>query len=123
MRVEVMSPRNRGKTVSVTPWAELQKLPSQQLNCCGFTNYTDFVGSQFEEQSGGNLPPSCCQLNSAPCSPEEAQRSAVEGCFQQLLETLKHNANIVGGIAAGIGALEVAAMIVSMYLYCHLNNS
>ncbi|XP_071771233.1 tetraspanin-1 [Centroberyx gerrardi] len=93
-----------------------------ELQCCGFTNYTDFVGSQFAEQSGGSLPPSCCRLNSFPCSTEEAQLSPVEGCFEQILETLKKHANIVGGIAAGIGVLEVAAMIVSMYLYCHLDN-
>ncbi|KAJ3599044.1 hypothetical protein NHX12_033007 [Muraenolepis orangiensis] len=57
-----------------------------ELNCCGFTNYTDF------------------------------------GCFVQLLEMLKMNTNIVGGVAAGIGAVEIAAMVVSMYLYCSLDS-
>ncbi|XP_039984637.1 tetraspanin-1 [Xiphias gladius] len=93
-----------------------------ELGCCGFTNYTDFVGSKFEKESGGSLPPSCCRTDSAPCSRDEAERSTVQGCFKNILETLKEQANVVGGIAAGIGVLEIAAMIVSMYLYCHLDN-
>ncbi|XP_075877418.1 tetraspanin-1 [Nelusetta ayraudi] len=93
-----------------------------QLDCCGFTNYTDFLGSQFESASGGSLPASCCWTNSTPCRPDEAQRSNVQGCFQQILEGLKEHANIVGGIAAGIAVLEITAMIVSIYLYCHLDN-
>ncbi|XP_053287496.1 tetraspanin-1 [Pleuronectes platessa] len=92
-----------------------------ELKCCGFTNYTDFLGSSFEKQTGGSLPPDCCRARSAPCSPGEAERSNVQGCFQQILETLKKHANIVGGIAAGVGVLELAAMIVSMYLFCHLD--
>ncbi|XP_069578861.1 tetraspanin-1 [Brachyistius frenatus] len=93
-----------------------------ELKCCGFSNYTDFVDSEFEKENGGSLPPSCCWTNIAPCSPAEAERSAMQGCFEQILETLKQHANIVGGVAAGIGVLEIAAMIVSMYLYCHLDN-
>uniref|UniRef100_A0A667YXZ0 Tetraspanin n=1 Tax=Myripristis murdjan TaxID=586833 RepID=A0A667YXZ0_9TELE len=95
------------------------------LKCCGFTNYTDFVGSEFAAESGGSLPPICCQLNSFPCSTEETckmPKKNVLGCFDQILEIFKKHANIVGGIAAGIGVLEIAAMIVSMYLYCHLEN-
>lgn len=49
-----------------------------QLKCCGFTNYSDFVGSEFEKENGGVLPPSCCRTNSAPCSPAEAERSSVK---------------------------------------------
>lgn len=49
-----------------------------QLKCCGFTNYTDFVGSKFEADNGGGLPPSCCWTNSTPCSSAEAERSNVQ---------------------------------------------
>ncbi|XP_034093195.1 tetraspanin-1 [Gymnodraco acuticeps] len=93
-----------------------------ELKCCGFNNYTDFVGSKFEEENGGSLPPTCCWIYSAPCSSIEAERSDVQGCFKHILKILKEHANIVGGIAAGIGVLEIAAMIVAMYLYCHLDN-
>ncbi|XP_036834588.1 tetraspanin-1 isoform X2 [Oncorhynchus mykiss] len=94
-----------------------------ELNCCGFTNYTDFTDSYYSEQSEGSYPPSCCQLDTAPCSQQQAWHSAVQGCFKQLLKALQKHANIVGGIAVGIGGLEVAAMLVSMYLYCYLDNN
>uniref|UniRef100_A0A3Q1FWM9 Tetraspanin n=1 Tax=Acanthochromis polyacanthus TaxID=80966 RepID=A0A3Q1FWM9_9TELE len=93
-----------------------------ELQCCGFSNYTDFVGSKFEKENGSSLPPSCCWTNSLPCSLAEAEHSTVQGCFEQILELLKEHANTVGGIATGTGVLEIAAMIVSMYLYCHLDN-
>ncbi|XP_034021523.1 tetraspanin-1-like [Thalassophryne amazonica] len=93
-----------------------------ELKCCGFTNYTDFVGSRFEKNRG-TLPPSCCWNNTAPCRTVEAQRSNIQGCFEDILELVKEHANIVGGITAGVGILEVAAMIVSMYLYCCLHRT
>lgn len=57
-----------------------------QLGCCGFTNYTDFVGSKFEKESGGSLPPSCCRTDSAPCSRDEAERSTVQARRDALLQ-------------------------------------
>nr|XP_040041056.1 tetraspanin-1 [Gasterosteus aculeatus aculeatus] len=92
-----------------------------ELQCCGLSNHQDFVGSKFVEENGGSLPPSCCRTGGAPCSPNDAERSAVHGCFDHILETLKEQANIAGGIAAGIGILQIAAMVVSMYLYCYLD--
>ncbi|KAJ8367125.1 hypothetical protein AAFF_G00330870 [Aldrovandia affinis] len=94
-----------------------------ELKCCGFTNYTDFTDSYYYKQHGDSYPPTCCRIRSFNCSQESAQSSDVQGCFEQLLVTLKKNANIVGGIAAGIGLIEVAAMVVSMYLYCHLDKN
>uniref|UniRef100_A0AAQ5ZTC7 Tetraspanin n=1 Tax=Amphiprion ocellaris TaxID=80972 RepID=A0AAQ5ZTC7_AMPOC len=44
-----------------------------ELQCCGFSNYSDFVGSQFEKENGSSLPPSCCWTNSLPCSLAEAE--------------------------------------------------
>ncbi|KAJ8376307.1 hypothetical protein SKAU_G00068870 [Synaphobranchus kaupii] len=94
-----------------------------ELKCCGFTNYTDFTNSYYYSENGDTYPPTCCRIPRGACSDEAAYRSNVQGCFEQLLSTLKKNANIVGGIAAGICALEVAAMAVSMYLYCHLDKT
>uniref|UniRef100_A0A672ZV23 Tetraspanin n=1 Tax=Sphaeramia orbicularis TaxID=375764 RepID=A0A672ZV23_9TELE len=93
-----------------------------ELKCCGFTNYTDFMGSKFAKENGGSLPPSCCWTHSAPCSPEEARRSDVQGCFKHILKTLKENANIVGGIAAGIGILE-AVLFISLLFFCFFSCS
>ncbi|XP_069843434.1 tetraspanin-1 [Dipodomys merriami] len=94
------------------------------LKCCGFNNYTDFEGSRYLEENGV-IPPFCCvnPLNSTeeePCTLERAHNMSVQGCFKQLLHGIRTNAITVGGVAAGIGGLELAAMIVSMYLYCNL---
>ncbi|XP_043984441.1 tetraspanin-1 isoform X2 [Gambusia affinis] len=92
-----------------------------ELKCCGFSNYTDLLGSEVEQQNGISLPPSCCSTNIAPCSPAEAARSPVQGCFDPILKTLRKHTCTVGGVAAGLGLLEIAAMIVSMYLFSHLD--
>ncbi|XP_057565603.1 tetraspanin-1 [Hippopotamus amphibius kiboko] len=94
------------------------------LKCCGFNNYTDFEDSPYVKTTQV-FPPYCCfdRVNRTfvePCTHVEAQKHDVEGCFSQLLHDIRTNAVTVGGVAAGIGGLELAAMIVSMYLYCNL---
>lgn len=94
------------------------------LKCCGFNNYTDFEDSPYFKENK-HFPPYCCINNingtaEEPCTMQEAQHNSVQGCFKQLLYDIRTNSVTVGGVAFGIGALELAAMIVSMYLYCHL---
>ncbi|XP_005072120.1 tetraspanin-1 [Mesocricetus auratus] len=96
----------------------------EELKCCGFNNYTDFNNSRYLEKNHF-FPPYCCfNSNSGvfedPCTEEKAKQLQVQGCFKQLLHDIRTNAVTAGGVAAGIAALELAAMIVSMYLYCHL---
>ncbi|KAG7272262.1 hypothetical protein CRUP_017109 [Coryphaenoides rupestris] len=62
------------------------------------------------------------QYGSDPVVTKIWNTTMIEGCFGMMLEIIKMNANIVGGVAAGIGALEIAAMVVSMYLYCDLDS-
>ncbi|XP_027430343.1 tetraspanin-1 [Zalophus californianus] len=94
------------------------------LKCCGFNNYTDFQDSPYFMKNS-TFPPYCCSDNGkgtapGPCTEEKAKEDNVQGCFSQLLHDIRTNAVTVGGVAAGIGGLELAAMIVSMYLYCNL---
>lgn len=93
------------------------------LKCCGFNNYTDFENSPYFKENKV-FPPYCCSdvngTGMEPCTKKRAEEKAVEGCFNQLLNDIQTNAVTVGGVAAGIGGLELAAMIVSMYLYCNL---
>ncbi|XP_070260931.1 tetraspanin-1 [Myotis yumanensis] len=92
------------------------------LKCCGFNNYTDFEESPYFTDNQV-FPPYCCfnDVNGTePCTKKRAEDRPVQGCFKQLLSDVRTNAITVGGVAAGIGGLELAAMIVSMYLYCNL---
>ncbi|KAJ7332784.1 hypothetical protein JRQ81_014964 [Phrynocephalus forsythii] len=90
------------------------------LKCCGLSNYTDFTDSYYTTHHLGLYPPFCCK-NSNPCNATTAESSDVPGCFPQLLSEIRKNAGVVGGVAAGICALEIAAMAVAMYLYCGLD--
>ncbi|NWU78288.1 TSN1 protein, partial [Onychorhynchus coronatus] len=93
-----------------------------KVHCCGLNNYTDFNDSSWFEEHGA-YPPQCCNFvnSTQPCNAVSATQSNVTGCFEQILEEIRTNAGVAGGVAAGIGALEIAAMAVSMYLYCRLD--
>ncbi|XP_057698514.1 tetraspanin-1-like [Corythoichthys intestinalis] len=99
------------------------------LQCCGYKNYTDFDGSPFQENHGGFFyPPQCCNGTSVSdiCSLPSAELAShlqlVDGCFQKLLQLIEENAVIIAGVALGIAALEIAAMVVSMILYKQIGN-
>ncbi|NWQ60281.1 TSN1 protein, partial [Neopipo cinnamomea] len=93
-----------------------------KVHCCGLNNYTDFNDSVWYEKHE-SYPPQCCGLiNSTEiCNVTLAAQRNVTGCFGQILEEIRTNAGVAGGVAAGIAALEIAAMAVSMYLYCRLD--
>ncbi|XP_066481721.1 tetraspanin-1 [Tiliqua scincoides] len=92
-----------------------------KLKCCGLMNYTDFDDSYYF-QTYHEYPPTCCSNDTqATCTAGLASKSNVRGCFSQLLSEIRTHAGVVGGVAAGIAALEIAAMAVAMYLYCHLD--
>ncbi|XP_003801461.1 tetraspanin-1 [Otolemur garnettii] len=95
------------------------------LKCCGFTNYTDFEDSPYYKENNETFPPYCCNLSAnntakEQCTDTKAFNNNVQGCFRQLLYDIKTNAVAVGAVAAGIGGLELAAMIVSLYVYCNI---
>ncbi|XP_077056071.1 tetraspanin-1 isoform X2 [Siphateles boraxobius] len=92
------------------------------LQCCGFSNYTDFSESYYYKQNGALYPPTCCVGPELfPCDEDNANFSSVVGCFKQIVKVTQRKVDIVGGIAAGVTAIELAAMGVSMYLYFYLD--
>ncbi|RXN35560.1 tetraspanin-1 [Labeo rohita] len=107
--------------IAETAAAVVALVYSSYLQCCGFSNYTDFSESYYYEQYG--LYPSTCCAGSElfPCDEDNADFSNVVGCFKQIVKIVQTKVSIVGGIAAGVTAIEVAAMGVSMYLYCYLD--
>ncbi|KAK7161054.1 hypothetical protein R3I94_003893 [Phoxinus phoxinus] len=86
-----------------------------ELKCCGYNNYTDFMDSPFVSTT--SLYPDTCCTNSTICNANAADRERIKGCFQALEQLLKDNAVLLAGVALGIAALEIAAMVVSMVLY------
>lgn len=109
--------KNYGEKESMTKlWDETMK----NLKCCGYKNYTDFEGSPFYTLNGDAYPPTCCSsLANLTCSSDAVLSSPVPGCFEQVVKLLEDNSVIIAGVAIGIAALEIAAMVVSMVLYCN----
>ncbi|XP_062243179.1 tetraspanin 34a [Platichthys flesus] len=87
-----------------------------EFTCCGFNNYTDFSGSPFN-QLANMYPVTCCNATMETCTESQAHMSAVEGCYDKLLALIENNAVVIAGVALGIVAIEIAAMVVSMVLY------
>ncbi|NWV19321.1 TSN1 protein, partial [Origma solitaria] len=90
-----------------------------KVHCCGLNNYTDFTDS-FWLEAHGTYPKQCFGVLPPLAHPHPCA-CLLQGCFPQILDEIRTNAVVAGGVAAGIGALEIAAMAVSMYLYCRLD--
>lgn len=90
------------------------------LKCCGFNNYTDFTNSSFHITNG--YPPVCCQGGAPSCS-NNSSIPAVPGCFTRINELIRENTVVIIGVALGIAALELGAMITSMSLFCRIKSA
>ncbi|KFW68884.1 Tetraspanin-1, partial [Pygoscelis adeliae] len=91
-----------------------------EVHCCGLNNYTDFTDSPWHKEHN-TYPESCSVRGSLPFACPHVCGCLLQGCFAQILKEIKTHAGVVGGVAAGIAALEIAAMVVAMYLYCRLD--
>ncbi|NWT09844.1 TSN1 protein, partial [Vireo altiloquus] len=91
-----------------------------EVHCCGLNNYTDFNNSYYFHDTQGSYPRQCFGVSPCLAHPHLCG-CLLQGCFKQILEEIRTNAGVAGGVAAGIAALEIAAMAVSMYLYCRLD--
>ncbi|NXD02942.1 TSN1 protein, partial [Certhia familiaris] len=116
-------------------FTEIWNVTMTEVHCCGLNNYTDFNNSYFYE-THSSYPRQCCDMQqylpfwgmlcagnwgiTTSCHPH-SRGCLLQGCFKQILEEIRTNAGVAGGVAAGIAALEIAAMAVSMYLYCRLD--
>ncbi|XP_070781022.1 tetraspanin-1-like [Enoplosus armatus] len=115
--VKISIEKEYGQSESLT---SLWNGTMEQFKCCGFNNYTDFDGSPFYNDHGGNVyPHTCCNatITVGVCNTDEAHNSMIDGCFNKLLQLIEDNAVIIAAVALGIAALEIAAMVVSMVLY------
>ncbi|KAM3841459.1 tetraspanin-1 isoform 1-T2 [Vipera latastei] len=104
------------------PLTQAWNITMTELNCCGLSNYTDFSDSYFYKTEK-HYPEQCCNssISATACNETVAGILGVKGCFSQMLSEIRKNAAVVGGVAAGIGALEIGAMVVAMYLYCEMD--
>ncbi|XP_010137259.1 PREDICTED: tetraspanin-1 [Buceros rhinoceros silvestris] len=117
--VAVVTPLLKEKYGEDKSFTDIWNVTMIEVRCCGLTNYTNFNNSTWLEKHE-TYPPPCCN-NKEPCDAMLAAQSNVTGCLDRIVEEIRTNGGVVGGVAAGIAALEVASLAVSMYLYCHLD--
>ncbi|KAM9283534.1 tetraspanin-1 [Morus bassanus] len=115
----VVTPLLKKKYGEDDAFTQIWNVTMNEVHCCGLNNYTDFTDSPWYMKHK-TYPAPCCN-DRQPCNDTLATQSKVSGCFSQILEEIRTNAGVVGGVAAGIAALEIASMAVSMYLYCKLD--
>ncbi|XP_071606346.1 tetraspanin-1 [Heliangelus exortis] len=117
----VVTPLLKEKFGNDEPFTQIWNVTMGEIGCCGLNNYADLTDSPWYNSHNHTYPAPCCK-DVKPCSDVLAAEKNVTGCFKQILEDIKTNSGVVGGVAAGIAALEIAAMVVSMYLYCQLDH-
>ncbi|KZC13100.1 CD82 antigen, partial [Dufourea novaeangliae] len=117
------------------------------LGCCGATGPSDWTGSKYATRdfsipvsltvSGDvnnmyKVPESCCKDKESPyCTlarnikvgSEVSPAIYNEGCIDRLMDALNSHKNIVIGVAAGIGILELLGLIFSLVLCCTIGSS
>lgn len=93
------------------------------LKCCGFYNSSDFVDSPYYKDHDKLYPPQCCPGYSSPCNQTVADSDmSIPGCFPKIKHLIDENTVVIVGVALGIAALEICAMVVSMILFCRVKS-
>lgn len=108
---------NYGNNADITG---LWNTTMSSLKCCGFNNYTDFTNSSFHMNSG--YPRVCCRGGAPPCG-NDTSLPPVPGCFTRINTLIGDNTVVIIGVALGIAALELGAMIISMSLFCRIKSA
>ncbi|KFQ51378.1 Tetraspanin-1, partial [Pelecanus crispus] len=116
----VVTPLLKEKYGSDKGLTHIWNVTMNEVNCCGLNNYTDFTDSPWYKEHK-TYPEPCLVGGLLPLAHPHLRGCLLQGCFYQILDEIKTNAGVVGGVAAGIAALEIASMAVSMYLYCELD--
>ncbi|NXH12408.1 TSN1 protein, partial [Bucco capensis] len=101
-------------------FTENWNLTMEEVHCCGVSNYTDFNDTQWVIKHE-TYPAPCLVGGLLPLAHPHLCGCLLQGCFDKIVEEIRTHAGVLGGVAAGIAALEIVPMVLAMYLYCHLD--
>uniref|UniRef100_A0A8C3TW98 Tetraspanin n=1 Tax=Catharus ustulatus TaxID=91951 RepID=A0A8C3TW98_CATUS len=97
----LVTPLLKNKYGEDPAFTEIWNLTMSEVHCCGLNNYTDFDDSYFYK-THNSYPRQCCGDKVDICNRTQAAEMAVTGCFPQILQEIRTNAGVAGGVAAGI---------------------
>ncbi|XP_029461092.1 CD151 antigen-like isoform X4 [Rhinatrema bivittatum] len=80
-----------------------------KFQCCGAQNYTDWLNSTY----GFSIPPSCCKTMQESCGTQDTGDIYPQGCVSKMSKLIQRHAVVVGGVAIGIGFVQVFGIIIS----------
>lgn len=100
-------------------WDEMQS----QLKCCGTFNYTDWKNVLKND----SVPISCCLKEEAKCgdgkvSMVNATGIYTTGCVDQIVDYVKSQAMLIGGIGIGIAFIQILGIVFACCLASALKN-
>ncbi|XP_065646916.1 tetraspanin-4-like [Hydra vulgaris] len=91
--------------------------------CCGYDSYIDYYNSIYTKNSG-TLPSSCCVKDTSdPCPTSNPKYLSVyyqKGCFEQVVQFIKKNLLLIGGLSIAFAVIQILGMVFSLVLFCAL---
>jgi CD63 antigen len=85
-----------------------------ELHCCGVENYTDWTRERSDIFPKGQVPDSCCvggQVEGCGAKPNSEVEKFEQGCYSLFKAKFIDNIAIVGGVALGVAAIELAIVL------------
>ncbi|KAK7070198.1 hypothetical protein SK128_027811 [Halocaridina rubra] len=96
--------------------------------CCGTDTYEDWRATTFGEEYNG-VPDSCCKENVSGCGKDIFNKTNPsktdinkDGCFEKLKGDFKENITVLGGVAIGIGFVQLIGVVFACCLAKSLKN-
>jgi len=97
----------------------------RKFKCCGANGETDYSGSMWESSGSGShigrVPQSCCKEGSSFCSQKAILmgigQTYTKGCAEEIKKYAMDHMLIIGGIAIGVGAIQILGMIFALCLF------
>lgn len=97
-----------------------------RLECCGASNYTDWMESKWRDNNPGKVAPlSCCResaINTTTCNKPGSLEIHTKGCVEGLKDFVNNHLLILGVIAVSISAIQLLGMIFSCCLFCSIDD-
>jgi hypothetical protein len=82
-----------------------------QLHCCGVESPNDWTRERNETFPAGQVPDSCCVEGQVEGCGKTDVKKFEDGCYSLFKTKFIDNIAIVGGVALGVAAIELAIVL------------